>query len=169
MGLEGVEIIDNFLPEEEFRQIQSIFLGQEIPWFWTDGVVLADDEYAQLVHMIYFHGGVSEYLDAVSPLLQKIDPLSLIRVKANLLPREREITVHGYHTDLQDGTREGVVTTAVFYLNTNNGYTIFEDGTKVSSVENRFVMFPHEMMHSGTSCTDSDRRVVLNFNFIKNS
>ena len=56
-------------------------------------------------------------------------------------------------------------TTSIFYMNTNNGYTEFENGAKVESVENRMVVFPAEMKHRGTSCTDKKIRVVINFNY----
>ena len=67
------------------------------------------------------------------------------------------------------GRREGVEGwyTSIFYLNTNNGYTYFEDGSKVKSIANRFVIFPCYMSHGGASCTDNDNRVVLNINYIK--
>ena len=59
------------------------------------------------------------------------------------------------------------LTTSIFYVNTNNGYTKFEDGTKVESVANRMVIFPSNMKHIGTSCTDEKTRVVINFNYFK--
>ena len=55
--------------------------------------------------------------------------------------------------------------TSIFYVNTNNGYTLFEDGTKVESVANRMLTFPTNMKHTGTSCTDSQTRIVINFNY----
>ena len=51
-------------------------------------------------------------------------------------------------------------------MNTNNGYTEFEDGTKVESVANRFVSFPEKMKHRGTSCTDKKTRIVININYL---
>ena len=56
--------------------------------------------------------------------------------------------------------------TAIFYINTNNGYTYFEDGQKIESIENRMVMFPSNIPHAGATCTDEDRRVVLNLNYL---
>ena len=52
-------------------------------------------------------------------------------------------------------------------MNTNNGYTKFEDGTKIESVANRMVSFPTNTQHKGTSCTDQKTRVVINFNYFK--
>ena len=57
-------------------------------------------------------------------------------------------------------------TTAIFYVNSNNGYTEFENGAIVESEENRMVVFPAEMKHRGTSCTDKKIRVVINFNYL---
>ena len=54
---------------------------------------------------------------------------------------------------------------AIIYLNSNDGYTFFEDGAKIESVENRCIIFPGNLKHAGTSCTDSNLRVVLNINY----
>ena len=53
-------------------------------------------------------------------------------------------------------------------MNTCNGYTHFEDGSKVHSVANRLAIFPSTMFHSGSTCTDKDMRVVINFNYFPN-
>ena len=53
-------------------------------------------------------------------------------------------------------------------MNTNNGYTIFEDGTKVESVANRMITFPANLKHTGTSCTDQQVRIVINFDYFSN-
>ena len=52
-------------------------------------------------------------------------------------------------------------------MNTNNGYTIFEDGAKVESVANRMITFPANVKHKGTSCSDEKTRVNINFNYFK--
>ena len=82
------------------------------------------------------------------------------RIKANLNPRHHKIIKHGFHTDV-----DYECNTAIFYLNTNNGYTEFEDGNKVPSVANRMIIFPSTVRHSGTTCTDAKRRVLINFNY----
>ena len=51
-------------------------------------------------------------------------------------------------------------------MNTNNGYTEFENGVKIESVANRLITFPAGMKHRGTSCTDKKIRVVINFNYL---
>jgi hypothetical protein len=97
------------------------------------------------------------------PILQRIQPASIIRIKANLLTKESTIVEHGLHTDIPD--LKIPCKTAIFYINTNNGYTIFEDGTKINSLENRLVIFDSNIPHSGSSCTDAKVRCVINLNY----
>jgi hypothetical protein len=101
-------------------------------------------------------------LDNLKPIINLLNPLALIRVKANLLTKTNEIIKHGFHVD-----QDFKCTTAIFYVNTNNGYTEFESGEKVYSEENKLVIFDTFLKHSGTTCTDTNERIVINFNFVE--
>ena len=60
------------------------------------------------------------------------------------------------------------INTSIFYLNTNNGITIFEDTKEeVESVSNRMITFPGYLKHTGTTPTDKDvpHRILINFNY----
>ena len=166
-----IEVIDNFLSEEIFEQLQVIF-DQGVPWTYSE--ILCEDEFIcdqkynyQYVHSIYVkQEPVSRYFDNLIPFLTKLDARALVRCKVNSICREEEIVVHGFHTDvnyLEDHpTKFDGMKTAILYLNTNNGFTVFEDGTKVESVANRCVIFPAHYKHSGSTCTDVHRRLALN-------
>ena len=54
-----------------------------------------------------------------------------------------------------------------FILNTCNGYTKLEDGTKVFSVENRALFFDSYTPHCSTSCTDKLYRSNININYFE--
>ena len=102
--------------------------------------------------------------------LNILNPFSINRIKANLIPRTSTINVHTYHTDISISDDEEKLKqwkTSIFYVITNNGYTSFEDGTIVNSVDNRLVTFPSNMKHAGSSCTDQKVRIVINFNYFK--
>jgi len=162
-------IIDNFLSEEEFKAIQDTMLGDDFPWYYTNGVIKPEDDNAknqyQLIHLFYSEGlPRSSYFNIMAPITLKLNPLSWLRIKANLNPRTEDFFEHGYHADF-DKTIPNQ-RTAVFYLNTNNGYTLFEDGTKIESVRNRLVWFKTHLLHTGSTCTDMNRRVLLNLNYI---
>ena len=96
--------------------------------------------------------------------MRKINALSLIRIKANLQLRDSSIKESGMHTDVNIISQKQK--TGVFYINTNNGKTIFQDGQKVDSVENRMVIFPSSLHHNGTTHTDTLYRCVINLNWI---
>jgi hypothetical protein len=104
----------------------------------------------------------------VSRFLPYLKPMSLVRVKANLTTRTDKIIEQAPHIDFAtpDGRPYGFLKTAVFYVNSNDGYTQFVNGPRVESVENRIVIFDSSQKHFGTTCTNQKRRVVINFNFI---
>ena len=69
-----------------------------------------------------------------------------------------------YHTDW---TFPGSIhRTAIYYCNTNNGFTEFETGEKFNSEFNRLVIFDGRIKHMGYTCTDQQTRVVLNVNYL---
>jgi hypothetical protein len=55
------------------------------------------------------------------------------------------------------------INTGILYINTNNGYTKFKNGKKIKSKKNQYVEFDSKLEHTGSTCTDEDRRIVINF------
>ena len=92
-------------------------------------------------------------------------PKEIFRIKANLLTKTSEIVKNSFHIDI-DALDILPWKTGILYMNTNDGYTEFEDGTVVESVANKFVIFPANMKHRGTSCTNEKIRVAINFNYL---
>lgn len=156
--------------------MSEIILGEDFPWYATPvlgkgpGATLSVDEKynLQLCHVFFNNPtyALSPTLNIIEPLLEKLEPMLLIKAKANLNLNTNEHIEHGFHCDISEDISKDAFT-AVYYLNTNNGYTKFEDGTNVESVANRIVIFPRQMMHTGSTCTDKKSRTVINLNFIK--
>ena len=88
------------------------------------------------------------------------------RIRLNLNCKFPEPRKYHYHLDMSLGNASALWTTAILYINTNNGYTEFEDGTKVDSVANRLVTFPANTRHRGVSQTDEETRILINFNYL---
>jgi hypothetical protein len=166
-----MKVIDNFLEREDFLKIQQSMLSKDFPWYFQHGINKLDtnkniNDY-QFTHVFYMdNGSRSHMLDMLEPLMSKLKIGAIIKIKANLLTRTPRIIKHGFHIDYYHHTKLKDGKTAVFYLNTNNGYTLFENNKKVMSVANRMVLFNLNTPHSGTTSSDSKRRVVLNFNYI---
>lgn len=166
-----IETIDNFLEDKEFLELQQCFFENSFPWYFNDYVNFENtkDENFQFIHLFYKdHEPKSRLLHILHPVLDKLDIFSILRIKANLITNTYKIQEHGYHIDIP--LPENLETkTAILYLNTNNGYTYFEDGTKIKSKENRLVVFPGSFKHGGTTCTDKKIRSLVNFNYIENT
>ena len=165
-----MKVVDNFLPETNFKLAQSLIMDYGFPWMWNDSVTkdvgYSDPDEFQFIHLFYhpMSGVVTDYprwLEIIKPYADRINAISLMRIKANLNVANLEYIKREFHTDFNVKC-----TTAIAYMNDNNGYTLFEDGTKVESKENRVVIFDSQMRHAGIPCTDEKRRVVINFNFI---
>ena len=166
-----MEVIDNFLPAYHFRQISNMILGVEFPWYFNDSAVRhGDDSGYQFVHTLYnvSRGGIiSQSYPLFDMVQQKLGVKRLDRIKMNLNPKTVFHRKSGFHTD-QRKSAESVPQhqqTAVFYINTNNGWTEFKKGGRVKSVANRIVIFDSNLEHTGVTCTDEKRRVIVNFNY----
>ena len=160
-----IEIYDNFLDDISFKKIEKEIMSSPFLWAWCENTVTSKEDHLdnyQMYHMIYNNcEPTSPIYKTLDPLLKKLEVVSILRIKANLNPRTSKIIEHGFHTDMQCKCYTGI-----FYLNTCDGYTVFKNGEKVESVANRYIEFDSNLMHSGTSTTDSKRRVVINFNYI---
>jgi hypothetical protein len=158
-----IKIIKDCLLKEDFINIKNTLFSDYFSWYLNLGVNNSKDNYTQFTHTFYNNYiQNSNLLDNLKPIINFLNPLALIRVKANLLTKTNEIIKHGFHVD-----QEFKCTTAIFYVNNNNGYTEFESGEKVYSEENKLVIFDTFLKHTGTTCTDSNERIVINFNFVE--
>ena len=97
----------------------------------------------------------------------------LLKVKRMWIARVNCTTVQDkhyqskFHTDTPIGRLRDNLTTCVYYINGNNGGTLFKDeeNTFVESKFNRAVIFPGSLSHSAVACTDAKLRFVLNLNY----
>jgi hypothetical protein len=155
--------IDNFLNKEYFNLLNETFLNNMFPWYYQDNKVNINDNQFQFTHLFYENNKEnSPYLGILNDLFKKIELKTLIRAKLNLTTKRKEIEKFDFHIDTDIKCN-----TAVLYLNTNNGKTIFEDEKllSVNSVENRIIIFPSHIKHAGTTHTDTNFRIVLNINY----
>ena len=159
-----VKVVDNFLPEYQFKQIQDMLIEKDpiFPWYYNDDICYENDGKFQFTHTFYNHndGTKSYYYSLLDACQNKLGVKKLVRIKANLNTRTLFHRKTGWHYDFED------MTTSILYLNTNNGWTAIKGYGKVESVANRMVIFDSNLQHSGVTCTDKNRRVVINFNYV---
>ena len=162
-----MKVIDNFLSDQAFEVIQHLLLGPEIDWHFNTTIAgeNSDIDNFQFIHTFFDvkHPFLVKPQPPLNSLFTKLSPAALLRCKANLRTRTSSHVLSNFHTDMDFNQR-----TAIFYVNSNNGYTLFEDGSSVESVANRLVLFHGSKLHCGASCTDQPTRVVLNINYFPN-
>lgn len=172
--MEDIKVIDNFLIDSEFNYLKNVvYRNYEFPWRYT-GVCntewhtvndVCDDKFNfQFAHVLYNQNvPQSDFFYLLNPFFNQLKIRSLIQAKFNFTPVTNKIIEHCFHIDVVDESYDS--TTAVYYLNTCDGYTLFETGEKVESIENRIVLFPATKKHTGTTCTNVQGRYVLNINY----
>ena len=185
-------IYDNCLPSDDFKLLKEIILSPDFFWNYNSNVVpekytgtmpavvedYVDDDMFQFTHLFYVSPpstsgpyAPNTLPDSFVPIFRVLNAREWLRIKANLGTKDPEHMVGGWHCDLHWPKEGGIripyddTLTAVLYMNTNNGYTLLETGHKVESVENRLVIFPNNVLHTGISQTDTNTRVLINFNF----
>ena len=96
-----IEVIDNFLPEEEFKSIQSFMMGGEFRWFYANGRAFVDDGEFHMTHMFFQPevGLNTEHLDMWNTFMNKLEAKKCTRIKANLTFKTPTIEPAQYHID----------------------------------------------------------------------
>ena len=90
--------------------------------------------------------------------MRLLEVKALMRIKCNLFPYTEIVQEHALHADADFSHKS-----ALFSINTCNGYTTLEDGTRVGTVANRMLKFDGGSEHK--SSTTSDQTVRINVNF----
>ena len=104
----------------------------------------------------------SPAFDKIFPLLKKLEANHLLRIKANLYPSSETLQEHIMHVDFDYSH-----CTALFSLNTCDGYTKLKDGTKINSVANRVLLHDPSTEHCSTTTTNVSARFNININYIQ--
>ena len=166
-----VKVYDNFLKEEDHQRICEVMLSGTFPWYMNHiledgipGMEVDPLDNLEFTHF-FFHNYYepSSYIGLISPLIEKINPKALVRIRAALMVKRDRIEADAYHVDVNNYNCK----TAIYYLNTNNGYTKFESGQKIDSIANRFIVFDSNLRHTGSLTTDSKYRALINFNYFE--
>ena len=161
-----MEVKDNFLDDIHLIQLDKLIDNSNFPWYLQKEQVGEANDGCWLSHIIYnFYEPKSDlYAPVINIFKNKLEYISLCRIIVNLSVRHENPIKSDFHVDFEGNNKK--ITTAIFYLNTNNGSTEFENGDKIDCVRNRIIVFPTNTSHRAVGQTDVNQRIVLNFNFI---
>ena len=163
-----MEVIDNFITSYEADLLEYVFLkNNEEIWHF-----IHNSEHPYICHLLYLlhlHSEDSSY--KISPLFKHVRPILsklnririLLRIKVNLYLQKDNVQVQDMHTDYPFETNAGC-----YFINTNNGYLSFEDGTKIDAKKGRIVLFKGNTKHAASYCSDKKIRGTINFNYMEN-
>jgi hypothetical protein len=166
------KIIDNVLPTEIFENLKASF-NDNFPWYLSSNVTYKNDmnEFSSPYHYKFHHlcfdnfVPTSSLYDRLMPLINFINPSAIKIARIFLTTYTGKQRNQGFHTDwiLQnDDDNNRYLKSSVFYINSNNGGTLFEDGQFVQSVENRLLTFATQERHAAITADDVSARIVVN-------
>jgi len=168
-----LSIIDDILHENDFNDISNIIMeNEDFTWRYNRDIELNDNsKFFYMVHSFYRVNDISveEHVPVIDHYYEVLEPLTSMfsemglkwwRIKCNLYPATESLKQHAFHIDNKVPHIAGL-----FSLNTCDGYTEFEDGTKIESIANRFFLFDGAIKHASTTTTNALARFNINFNF----
>ena len=172
LGNGSIRLIDNFLPEFTHQRIYTgVAKDKYFPYYYHEVVTYDNNNEKEDVRQLSFVHGLysnkkiaSPWFDKLAlPLIDKLEIAEgkLLRVKVNLNPNQIQPVTSQWHVDYKKSNYE----TAIYYCNTNNGYTELESGEKIKSIANRITIFDGQLKHRGVTQTDTKGRFVININY----
>lgn len=163
-----IQVVDDFLPKEDFEKILNVVATKDFPWYISDSSDYNNDGNTQLFHILYNNNiPFSKHFEVFNPLYHKLNIFSLFKVRLIATLKYNGID-NKFHSDTENIPVNNVYT-AVYYLNDNDGGTEFEDTKNiVHSKENRVVIFPSQLKHRTIKHkVDIPFRYVLNVNYVR--
>lgn len=160
-----MKIIEDFLPHNKWQENHNLFMTEEARWTYKS---VPSDPNSFFFQQVYDPKmKLTSYMTAIEPILEKIDYKEIINARTNLLPRMdsnysfTKVDGAGLHND---HGFDFEYTTIIYYINTTNGGTYFQDGTVIQSKANRLVIFNGHILHRQIYQTDEKIRVATNIN-----
>ena len=170
------EVIDDFLPQKELEKLQTLLIPstfkegetEQVPWLYFPNPAKVDTTTKEDTWKLFYYSRLvydqtimfPQVYTRIVPFCELLGVKALIRIKINMYPYADNPKEHGMHIDYNFPHKA-----AIFSINTCDGYTKLEDGTKITSVANRMLLFDASKPHSPCTCTDQPVRVNINFNY----
>ena len=167
--IEGIdyEVIDDFLPEEEFSFLFNKISSPDFPWYYQANTIDLSDNPNKEKFFYFTHNIVNEskvnspYFEYFQEIIKILEIKYIMRIIVNLTPSLPKVVQEIEHEDYIFPHKG-----ALLYLNTNNGPTVLEDGTKIDSIRNRLLKFDTSRPHSASRCSDQKVRLNTILNYI---
>jgi len=154
MTVKNYEIVNDFLDKEVFKSLQTYLMSDKIPWFNMIG------PWGYFNHQFYSNIDTSPFFDIISPITEKLNVKIPININAKLFCNTGALSQHLIPVEVSDPH-----TTAIFFVNSNDGYTMLDDETKIESVENSVLFYDGSRQTINTNCADQKVRLLLKLDY----
>jgi hypothetical protein len=189
-----MEVIDNFLTHIDFKNLSSVIMGKQFPWYYTEtvsaphGLFKPDtincketDGFFNNIHNVFTMQEPSPAIELFGGFFHAIETLGYTPDDFYVLRLSMKFPKTGYtdqtyqlpHVDFTDKPHD----TLIFYLNDSDGNTrIFDqyyDGSipenftvkeQVKPVKNRLIKFDGFQYHTAANPVETSRRIIINLN-----
>ena len=160
-----MKVIDNFLSPKDFQTISDEILGASFHWrYWhrvSDENDRPDNCNSKFTHMAFEDMQITTAVEVLAPFIEdaRLDCKAMKRIIINSYPWTPTVYEHGVHEDYMFKHKG-----ALLNLTTCDGYTCIGN-KKIQSVANRVILFDPSKPHYGTTTSNAQRRVIVNFNY----
>ena len=164
-----IEVIDDFLPKEEFDKLLDRIICKNFPWYISDVSDYHGDNNTQLFHILYKNNlPNSDYFSDFQYIYNKLNIFALYKVRLIATLKDNG-KPNQFHSDIGTIPLNKVNSkTAVYYINDNDCGTEFENNEFIKSQSNRMVIFDSKLKHRTVKHKTGDvYRYVLNLNYVK--
>jgi len=167
------KVIDNFLDKHVANRIHDVVHCTDFPYYFHDHIAHGKEEQSldrfQFVHALKSnkYKTTSSFYDQLClPIADKLEINfnDVLRCKVNLSMVSKEPYKSGFHID-NDGPHQ----VAIYYVNTNNGYTELITGEQIQCVKNRLLIFDGMIEHRAVKQTNTKTRVNININYVRDN
>tara|TARA_R100001443_G_scaffold80548_1_gene87555 strand:+ start:30 stop:512 length:483 start_codon:yes stop_codon:yes gene_type:complete len=157
-----MNIYKNFIDKNYSNKIYKTLLNVNFPWYYIPHQVSTNKKDTSYMRHTFVLNGKknSSAMSLIEPILYKLKAKKVLNVRANLCFKRPSYC--SWHVD--KFTNNLKHKTAIYYVNSNNGYTEFKN-KKIKCEKNKIVIFDADKKHRAIGQTDKDARVVINFNY----
>ena len=151
-----MQVINNFLDNQEFFKIQQTISGDTFPWFIKSPGVFFHDLYNKEKNQL------SPFISLIDSLNKKLKVSTLIdaQILMTIKTEKAQESEASNSLDIYDKTMKSIL-----FMNTSNAHINISGLDKIECVENRLLTLPANMAHFGTTQTNKLHNIVLTINY----
>lgn len=151
-----INVINNFLNNDEFFEIQKLLSSKKFPYFLTEN-------YKVLTHPIIYKTEYSLFLESlISKLSEQLKVKTILSSETYLIIKDKEnLSLNIGKKDPYDISLNDNSLTSLLYINSNNGYTQILGKDKIDPVQNRLLTFSSNISYEETTPTNEPFKSVI--------